>query len=103
MPIHSCAWLPLVLYQLGNEQYNDQFVEQVAAIEARAKKIGISAELQYIFPQNMGMNATDSARAEALGLGDRLLTDIHDGSGGGVRIAEKVFAVRGRGGSGVIV
>ena len=84
---------PFCYFQLGNEQYNEQFVEQVAAIEARAQKIGISARLQYIFPQNMGMNETDSARAEALGLGDRLLTDIHDGSGGAVDIAKRIFEV----------
>ena len=27
--------------ELGNEQYNEQFVEQVAAMEARAKSLGM--------------------------------------------------------------
>ena len=36
--------------ELGNEQYNSRFVEQVAAMEARASKLGMPRTLHYLFP-----------------------------------------------------
>jgi hypothetical protein len=65
--------------ELGNEEYNTQFVAQVAAMEARAKALEVPVELQYLFPQKMGINSSDAAGAQALGLGDRLLVDTHPG------------------------
>ena len=70
--------------ELGNEQYNPGFVEQVAAMEARAKKVGVPNTLHYLFPDNNGINSTDAAPAAALGLGSRLVVDIHTSSTGGV-------------------
>eukprot|EP01044_Picomonas_judraskeda_P008898 COSAG03_NODE_1049_length_4950_cov_49.608534_2_plen_611_part_00 len=68
--------------ELGNEQYNPDFVEQVAAMEARAKKVGMGGKLNYLFPSSwnavpQGVNATDAPKAAALGMGDRLLCDLH--------------------------
>jgi alpha-N-arabinofuranosidase len=68
--------------ELGNEQYNPDFVEQVAAMEARADKVGVGGKLKYLFPSGwnavpQGVNATDAPKAAKLGLGDRLLCDLH--------------------------
>eukprot|EP01052_Picozoa_sp_SAG31_P075566 SAG31_NODE_34774_length_329_cov_1.117391_1_plen_59_part_10 len=41
--------------ELGNEQYAPNFVEQVAAMEARAEKVGVGGKLSYLFPS--GWNA----------------------------------------------
>ena len=39
--------------QLGNEQYNAQFPEQVAAMEAKAKQLGRGGQLYYMNPNNV--------------------------------------------------
>ena len=65
--------------ELGNEEYNAGFVAQVAAMEAKAKAVGVPVKLQYLFPQKMGINSSDAAGAQALGLGDRLMVDTHPG------------------------
>ena len=54
---------------VGNEEYNAQYVEQVAALEAKAKALGVgSNQLYYLFPQNRGVNNSDGPKAKALGL-----------------------------------
>ena len=68
-------------FELGNEQYNPHFAEQVAAMEARATKIGMPPNmLHYLWPEGPGdspgrpsfvPNATDVAAINALGLGVR--------------------------------
>lgn len=78
--------------ELGNEQYNNNYVEQVAAMEARANAVGAAGELHYIFPSNAGLTGDDVAKAAALKLGDRLVTDLHVGAGGALPVAEDLFA-----------
>merc|ERR1712176_576597 len=78
-------------FELGNEMYNTNYVEQVKAMEERATKLGMAKTLHYMFPDNQGPNGPDSLKAAALGLGDHLVVDIHDGATGGVEAAEKVF------------
>jgi hypothetical protein len=79
--------------ELGNEQYNHLFLEQVRAMEARAAAVGIPATLHYIFPDNPYLNKGDDlAQAEAMGLRDRLITDLHVGATGGVAMARQLFA-----------
>jgi len=39
--------------QLGNEQYNAQFPQQVAAMEAKAKQLGRAGQLYYMNPNNV--------------------------------------------------
>lgn len=87
--------------ELGNEQYNVRFVDQVVAMERRATEVGIEGQLRYIFPGNPPwpawpyLNDSDGARAEALGLGGRLLADLHvQGSYGGAARAGALFAQR---------
>ena len=41
----------ITVFELGNEQYNPYFVEQVVAMEARAKAVG-APPLRYMFPWN---------------------------------------------------
>ena len=47
-----------------------------------------------MFPTNDGPNVGDAARAQALGLGDHLVSDIHDGYTGAVEMSEQLFQVR---------
>eukprot|EP01047_Picozoa_sp_COSAG01_P044048 COSAG01_NODE_3954_length_5498_cov_5.490646_3_plen_106_part_00 len=55
-------------------------------MEARALKAGVKgnlpAKLNYLFPSRwnavpQGVNSTQAHRAQALGLGDRLMCDLH--------------------------
>ncbi len=79
--------------ELGNEQYNSLFIDQVKAMEARAAAIGKPSFFNYIFPSNLGLNATDIARANDAGLdASRLLADLHVGYGGAVEQAQAEFS-----------
>jgi len=79
-------------FELGNEQYNTNYVEQVAAMEAKAASLGMPNTLYYMFPSNGGPNAQDAAKAEALGLKDHVVSDIHVGASGGMEAAIDLFA-----------
>lgn len=77
---------PLCPLRRGNEQYNNNFVQQVAAMEARAKALNYQPAWYYMFPDNGGLNAQDQAAAVAAGLPiERIATDVHVGSAGGVQ------------------
>ena len=81
------------IFELGNEQYNQQFVAQVTAMEARAAALGRAGELTYMFPDNGGLSASDLAKAAAAGLPlHRMGADIHVSAGGAVAAAEADFA-----------
>jgi alpha-N-arabinofuranosidase len=81
------------IFELGNEQYNNQFIDQVTAMEKRAAALGRAGELTYMFPSNGGLSASDLARAAAAGLPlSRIGADIHVSAGGAVAAAEGVFA-----------
>lgn len=74
-------------FEMGNEQYNSHFAAQVAAMEARAKEVGMPPRsLHYLWPQGPGDSpgradfaptAADAAAINALGLGTNILADIH--------------------------
>ena len=78
-------WRPATLTgctrtRLGNEQYNTFFVQHVAAMETRAKAVGVGGELYYINPANgdwFTKNRTEGDAAETLGMRDHLLEDFH--------------------------
>ena len=70
-------------------------------MEARAKQIGLGLKLRYLWPQGPGdspgrsdfaPNVNDSLAINKLGLGSRILSDIHGPAMGGVAKAEQVFA-----------
>ena len=84
--------------ELGNEQYNSDFVSQVEAMESRANAVGVPNELHYIFPSNGGVTGKDVAAAAALKLGPRLVSDIHVGAEGGLEEAAKLFSAHTSGG-----
>lgn len=70
-------------FELGNEQYNSDFSEQVKAMEERATKLGHRGEFFYISPNN-GNWLTDPEEAvtiEALGIRDHAVMDQHVGYG----------------------
>jgi hypothetical protein len=71
-------------FEIGNEQYNNNFVDQVKAMEDRAIALtGKGAEWYYMFPDNDGLNAADQAAAISAGLPiSRIATDVHVGSAG---------------------
>ena len=82
---------PLKFIELGNEQHNDQFVEQAAAMEARAEALGVGGTLQYIAPSELSGAEIAAATAAKLDPA-QLLVDIHVGAGGGVDAARDIFA-----------
>jgi hypothetical protein len=83
---------PYVLdtFELGNEEYNADFVSQVQAMETKAKSLGKT--LYYMFPTNQGLNSSDQSKATSAGLPiNRLMPDIHVTGGGAVETAEADF------------
>lgn len=80
-------------WEIGNEQYNHNFVSQVKAMEEKAKVLGHADEVYYMFPDNGGMTPADQAAAIAAGLPiHRITTDVHVGSAGGIQQIAAVFA-----------
>jgi len=79
-------------FELGNEQYNPSYPEQVAAMEAKAKELGQGGKLFYMNPNNAKwLKPADAAKVEAIGIKDHAVMDIHLGGGGGVKMAEEMF------------
>ena len=81
-------------FELGNEQYNTQFVEQVAAMEERATVLGLNGSLVYIFPENGGLSDADTDAAKKLGIDSSIAADIHVGPGGAVDVATALWKRR---------
>eukprot|EP00958_Prasinococcus_capsulatus_P001456 scaffold133_cov407-Prasinococcus_capsulatus_cf.AAC.21 len=82
------------MFELGNEEYNENFVSQMHAMEERASQIGLGVDLFYFFPNNHGLNETDAAKLLQLGLpAQQVLPDIHVGAEGAIPDAENVFAM----------
>jgi hypothetical protein len=73
-------------FELGNEQYNPNYVDQVAAMEAKARDLGIGNTIHYMFPQNGFLSSADIAKASALSPrnDDLMVADLHVGGGGAV-------------------
>ena len=62
-------------------------------MEARSVAISKRSFFNYIFPSNLGLNATDIIRARTAGLdASRLLADLHVGYGGAVEQAQAEFS-----------
>ena len=80
-------------FELGNEQYNSNYVDQVEAMEAKARELGMGKTLHYMFPQNNFLNAEDVSKASKLSprVDSQMLADIHIGGGGAVGSATKLF------------
>ena len=73
-------------WEIGNEQYNPNFVAQVKAMEDKAAALNVPVSWSYMFPDNGGLNAADQAAAIAAGLPiSRIATDVHVGSAGGLQ------------------
>jgi hypothetical protein len=69
------------------------YVDQVKAMEDRAVAIGKPNFFYYMSPNNANwLNASQADEAEALGLGDRIVSDMHVGAGGGVDKAKQLFS-----------
>lgn len=89
---HPSLYQPYA-WEIGNEQYNHNFVAQVAAMEAKAAELGHADKVFYMFPDNGGMTAADQAKAVRAGLPiHRIATDVHVGSAGGIQKIAAVFA-----------
>jgi hypothetical protein len=76
------------------QEYPVRWVDQVKAMEEKLVELGMGGQFTYLFPDNGGPDAADAAKAEALGLGDRLVSDIHVGAGGAMAEAENLFQSR---------
>jgi hypothetical protein len=88
----------ITAFELGNEQYNPNFVDQVIAMEAKVKQLSASQPrdpvppLQYIFPSNGGLSTDDMAAAIAAKLPiAQIMPDIHVGPAGAVEKARDHF------------
>jgi len=67
-------------FELGNEEDNPWFVDQVRIMEERANSLGQSGEFHYYLSngfEGMFPNATLTEQARSLGLQDRLVWDVH--------------------------
>jgi hypothetical protein len=86
-------------YAQGNEQQNPFFVEQVAAMEARAKSLGPHVpKLYYMFPAGNHNFDTPQSRAQAKAAAlpiERLMPDVHVGASGAVEAAAALFEQAG--------
>ena len=72
---------PLRYIELGNEQGNTDFAVQVKAMEERAAQIGKQDFFLYVSPDSGSWLPSDEADAvERLGLGTRVLSDMHVGA-----------------------
>lgn len=84
----------ITAFELGNEQRNPFFVDQVLAMEKRAQQVG-APPLLYIFPLNN--NPSDAWQPQVQRLvdagipGDRIAPDLHVGATGAVNVARGVF------------
>jgi hypothetical protein len=79
------------IFELGNEQENPDFVQQVAAMEAKRVQIG-APPIHYMYPTNNGMSTSQAQAAIAAGLPiSAIAPDCHVGGGGGVDCAINDF------------
>ena len=86
--------------ELGNEQVNLNFVDQVRAMQAKANELGVGTKLHYIYPWGTLTNVATAAHertvadaASALQLGSQLILDRHTNAGRGrLQSAVQFFA-----------
>lgn len=79
--------------ELGNEQWNPDYVQQITAMEEKRREIG-APELYYMFPTNDGYSSSMAQQLLQLGgqeLLSRTLPDCHVWEGGGVECATTDF------------
>jgi hypothetical protein len=67
---NTAPYTSITTWELGNEQENPNFVDQVEAMEARAVAMGRGGELRFLYPTNQvccgGWDATDQRRFVAV-------------------------------------
>jgi len=84
-------------FELGNEQYNNNYVEQVTAMESKARELGIGKTIHYMFPSKGGvgfLNAADIAKASKLSprIDEQMVADLHVFMSGAVEQANAIFS-----------
>jgi len=78
-------------FELGNEQENPNYVQQVTAMEARRAAVN-APPLFYMYPTNSGVSASVAQQIINAGLPvQSILPDCHVGGGGGISCAESDF------------
>ena len=76
-------------FELGNEQQNFHFLEQLQAVEARRRAIPGAPAWTFMYPENTGPNASTMAAIVASGMDPRrVAADCHVGASGGVACAQ---------------
>ena len=80
-------------FELGNEQYNPNYVQQVEVMEKKARELGIGKTLYYMFPKKTFLSDADIKKAVALTprVDSQMVADLHVGAGGAVGVAERLF------------
>ena len=67
-------------------------MDQVKAIEERAKLIGKEDFFVYMFPDNGGLHSADITEIKKLDIDSRIAPDIHISGGGALEAAEGLYA-----------
>jgi hypothetical protein len=86
----------LTFAELGNEDENDQFTEQIMAMEQRAAEIGLNpSPFYYLYPENT-LHAGDIATLKQAGFpAEKVMADCHGGWGGQLASIESDFTAAG--------
>jgi alpha-L-arabinofuranosidase len=83
--------------ELGNEQANDDWVDQIQAMEARAAAIGLGtpSPFYYLYPEST-LHGGDVAALKAANFpAAKVMADTHVGWGGGREIIAQNFKIAG--------
>ena len=87
------------VFEIGDEQENPLFAAQVAAMEARARALGKGGQLKYLYSGKKNADLVAAALAnltEVLGgaaaVEAQVMVDLHTQAGGGVALAEALWA-----------
>jgi hypothetical protein len=83
-------------FEIGNEEYNNDIVVQMMAMQERANAVGVPAKLHFVFPDSYGISTQDAARIVAAApLLDptMFMPDMHVAAGGGVEFAQQTLGL----------
>jgi hypothetical protein len=79
-------------FELGNEEENPNFAQQVIVMEQRRRAVG-APTLQYMYPTNQGVSTTTASALVSGGVAPEvIMPDCHVGGTGGIQCATTDFA-----------
>jgi len=82
----------VTIFELGNEQENPDFVNQVVAMEKKRLMVG-APKFGYMYPTNEGVSPETARQLLGAGIDPAsIMPDCHVGGGGGISCAKSDFA-----------